>query len=161
MKKTITNILLLLLFVARISSAANLTFHGELIVDADMGCEINGGHTLEVYFGTIISDKIDGVNYSTDIPWGIECHDDPVHKETLTLQYLGTATSFTSDAISTSLDGLGIVLQQNGEIFHPGDSIVIDEDSPPTLKAVPIKQPGKKLAEGSFEAYAALLLDYL
>lgn len=160
MMKTITNILLLLLFVARITSAANLTFHGKLIADADMGCEINGGHTLEVYFGTIISDKIDGMNYSTDIPWNFECNN-LVHKETLTLQYLGTATSFTSDAISTSLDGLGIVLQQNGEIFHPGDSIVIDEDSPPTLKAVPIKQPGKKLAEGNFEAYAALLLDYL
>ena len=58
MKKTITNILLLLLFVARISSAANLTFHGELIVDADMGCEINGGHTLEANSALLLATKL-------------------------------------------------------------------------------------------------------
>ncbi|MBJ5243113.1 fimbrial protein, partial [Salmonella enterica subsp. enterica serovar Typhimurium] len=47
-----------------------------------------------------------------------------------------------------------------GTVFPPGTSLTIDESSLPTLKAVPVKQPGKEPAEGDFEAFATLQVDY-
>lgn len=140
------------------TSAANLIIYGILTYRAPY-CLINDGKSLEVTFGTIISDKIDGVNYLTDIPWSFNCVT-PSGREidTVTLQYVGT-TSFTPDAIVTSTEGLGIELQQNDKIFRPGDIISFSKKSPPTLKAVPVKEPGKELAEGRFDAFAVLIME--
>lgn len=141
------------------ASAGNLIFYGILTADTPF-CQINEGKALEVTFGTIISDRIDGVNYLTDIPWTFTCVGPSGLPgiDIVTLQYIGT-TSFTRDAVMSSIDGLGIELQQNGEIFRPGETISFREDSPPTLKAVPIKEPGKILAEGRFEAFAVLVME--
>lgn len=67
------------------------------------------------------------------------------------MSYLGTATPYSANALTTNVPELGIELQQNGTVFPPGASLTIDESSLPTLKAVPVKQPGKEPAEGDFE----------
>ncbi|EAW8147761.1 fimbrial protein [Salmonella enterica subsp. enterica] len=160
MRKIILPLLFLLLIP--LSNASTLKFTG--IVHAHSAdpyrCTINDNKTIEVNFGTIVIDKINGVNYLKDIPWSFTCAERHP-KNLLVLRYLGTAASFTADAVATSVDGLGIELQQNGEILHPGDILSIDKDAPPALKAVPVKQAGKALTEGTFVANAELLLDYL
>ncbi|ELO83544.1 TPA: fimbrial protein [Salmonella enterica subsp. enterica serovar Enteritidis] len=159
MKRIIGLLMLLLVGGIRTATAASLTFHGRLMMDVPF-CTVNDGNTLEVSFGTIVSDKIDGVNYLTDIPWTFYCTETRSPDIAVyTLQYEGTSTNFSPDAITTSIDGLGIVLQQNGEIFRPGDTLTNNYPyTKPTLKAVPIKQPGKDLTEGYFEAYAVLIM---
>ncbi|ECC3252321.1 fimbrial protein [Salmonella enterica] len=160
MKRVIATIILSLFLGMQMPPAATLTLRG-IIVPYGSYCIINDGNTLEVSFGTIESDKIDGVNYLTDIPWTFQCHviEQDMHNP-VALKYEGTPTSYSSDAIATSIDGLGIVLQQDGEVFRPGDTLVLpNRRTQPALKAVPVKQPGKNLAGGHFDAYAVLIME--
>ncbi len=154
MKKVFVIVAMVIFLGLGSTSAANLIFYGDLMFHMPY-CKINEGKALEVTFGTVVSDRIDGVNYLTDIPWTFTCTESRLD---VTLQYIGT-TSFTSDAVMTSIDGLGVELQQNGEVFRPGDIISFKEDSPPTLKAVPVKDPSKILAEGHFDAFAVLVME--
>ncbi|HCC0888760.1 TPA: fimbrial protein [Salmonella enterica] len=166
MKQIIVAITLSLFFTATLTYAATLTLDGAIILDTQqpaVECIINSGSMLEVHFGTIVTDKIDGLNYLTDVPLTLDCSNVDAEArsgKTLTLEYSGTTTRFTADAIVTSMEGLGIELQQNGKIFQPGESLIISEASLPVLKAVPIKEPGKNLAEGNFEAFAILVAEY-
>lgn len=158
-KIIVKTVLILSLFISQFACADNLTFHGKLINPP--ACTINNGETLEVSFGSVIIDNIDGVNYLTEVPWTLTC-DSSFRDDSLmfTLSYLGTPTPYSSSALTTSMPGLGIELQQNGVAFPPGTSLTINESALPTLKAVPVKQPGKEPAEGDFEAYATLQVDY-
>ncbi|MBJ5150666.1 fimbrial protein, partial [Salmonella enterica subsp. enterica serovar Typhimurium] len=53
-------VLILTLLITQFACADNLTFHGKLINPP--ACTINNGETLEVSFGSVIIDNIDGVN---------------------------------------------------------------------------------------------------
>ncbi len=61
----VKRVLILTLLITRFACADNLTFHGKLINPP--ACTINNGETLEVSFGSVIIDNIDGVNYLTEI----------------------------------------------------------------------------------------------
>lgn len=91
----VKRVLILTLLITRFACADNLTFHGKLINPP--ACTINNGETLEVSFGSVIIDNIDGVNYLTEIPWTLTCdssfRDDAL---TFTLSYLGTATPYSA-----------------------------------------------------------------
>lgn len=165
----------LLLFVAietfsATSTSATLTLQGQLVPGPVvpskpmLECIINNGSMSEVSFGTIITDKIDGINYLTDVPLTLDCSGvDPSARsnKVLTLKYsTNLSSNSTTNAIATSIDGLGIELLQNGVIFRPYSSLDITENTFPTFKAVPVKQPGKVLPEGNFEAFALLTAEY-
>ncbi|EAO2686194.1 fimbrial protein [Salmonella enterica] len=159
---------LMLILIAKLTCAATLNISGRISAEArhpdeKRVCLINNGYIMEIHFGTIITDKIDGINYLTDVPLTLNCSGSNeifYPNAQLILKYDGATASFTSDAVSTSVEGLGIKLQQNGETLRPGDSLIINETTPPELKAVPVKQPGKILAEGSFESFAVLVAEY-
>lgn len=167
----------LLLFVAietfsATSTSATLTLQGLIFPGTvpqppgppELQCIINNGSMSEVSFGTIITDKIDGINYLTDVPLTLDCSGvDPSARsnKVLTLKYsTNISSNSTTNAIATSIDGLGIELLQNGVIFRPYSSLDITENTFPTFKAVPVKQPGKVLPEGNFEAFALLTAEY-
>ncbi|HED5887758.1 TPA: fimbrial protein [Salmonella enterica] len=158
-RMTLTISTILCTFFTCISKADNLSFHGTLVTPPP--CTISNETTIEVSFGKIISDKIDGVNYLTDVPWELTC-DSSTNSEALEfkLTYLGTASSYSTDAIATNIDNLGIELQQNGQIFKPGTFITITQNALPVLKAVPVKRPETILTEGNFNAWATLQVDY-
>ncbi|MGX9743220.1 fimbrial protein [Pseudocitrobacter corydidari] len=154
-----SKILISLILTISTAWADNLNFHGTLITPPV--CTINNDKTIEVNFNQIIIDNIDGVNYLTDVPWELSC-DSSVRSDLLafSLTYLGTASNYTPDAISTNIQGLGIVLQEDGQVFRPGSTITITESSLPVLKAVPIKKENTTLTEGEFEAFATLQVEY-
>lgn len=130
----VKRVLILTLLITQFACADNLTFHGKLINPP--ACTINNGEMLEVSFGSVIIDNIDGVNYLTEIPWTLTCdssfRDDAL---TFTLSYLGTATPYSAKALTTSVPELGIELQQNGTVFPPGTSLTINESSLPHTKS--------------------------
>ncbi|ECG8606686.1 fimbrial minor subunit StfF [Salmonella enterica subsp. salamae] len=140
-------------------AADNLKFHGTLI--SPPNCTISNGNTIEVEFGDVLINKIDGTRYIQDVPYEITC-DSTVRDESMamTLTLSGAASGFNNAAISTNVQGLGIELQQNGEPFTLGATITVNEQSIPTLKAVPVKQSGAALREGEFDATATLQVDY-
>lgn len=144
---------------ATAQAADNLKFHGTLV--AGPKCTIDNGNTIDVNFNNILIEKIDGSNYSQPVPYTITC--DSTYRDgsmAMTLTLNGTAVAFNSAAIATSVDGLGIELRQNNTPFTVGSTMTINESSPPTLTAVPVKKSGGTLPEGGFEAWATLQVDY-
>lgn len=142
-----------------VQAADNLKFHGTLI--SPPNCSINSGNTIEIPFGDVLINKIDGTRYMKDVPYEITCDSavrDPSMAMTLTLT--GTPVGFNNAALSTNVAGLGIEIQQDEQPFTLGTTIPVNEQSKPVLKAVPVKQSGAALKEGDFDATATLQVDY-
>lgn len=140
-------------------AADNLKFHGTLV--SPPACTISNGNTIQVEFNNVMINKIDGSRYKQDVPYQITC-DSTVRDASMamTLKLSGTASSFNTAAVNTSVAGLGIEVQQNGQPFVLGSTITVDEKAIPALKAVPVKQSGATLKEGEFDATATLQVDY-
>lgn len=140
-------------------AADNLKFHGTLI--APPNCTISNDQTIEIEFGNVLINKIDGTNYAKDVPYTITC-DSTVRDDSMamTLTLSGSATSFNQAAIGTTVTGLGIEIQQDNQPFTLGSTIPVNEQSIPKLKAVPVKQSGVALQEGDFDATATLQVEY-
>lgn len=137
----------------------NIKFHGTLI--SPPNCTISNGKTIEVAFGNVLINKIDGTRYMQDVPYEITC-DSTVRDESMamTLTLSGSGTDFNEAAVGTSVQGLGIELRQDDQPFTLGSTITVNENSIPVLKAVPVKKSGASLTEGDFDAAATLQVDY-
>lgn len=138
---------------------ADMTFHGTLIEPPP--CTINDGNQVDVDFGDRVGiNKVDGVNYRQRLNYQITCDSALGSSWALTLSLSGVAVGFDNEAVLTDKTGLGIRIYQNDTPFTPNSSLKINLVNPPTLEAVPIKQPGATLTEGVFEAWATLRADY-
>ena len=92
------------------------------------------------------------VNYTINctagtLPWAMR----------LTVQ--GTATTFDTAAVQSSVTGLGIRLLRDGVPFVLNTPVLINPSSPPLLQAVPVKYGGS-LSPVGFTASATLLAYY-
>lgn len=144
-------------FVAQ--AEENLKFSGTLI--SPPNCSINNGNIIEVQFGDVLINKIDGKNYMKDVPYQITCDStvrDP--SMTMTLTLTGKQASFSGIALSTNISALGIEIKLDEQPFTLNTAITVNEQSKPVLKAVPVKQGGAELKEGEFAATATLQVDY-
>ena len=139
--------------------SVNFNFSGTFILSTP--CTVNNDQIIEVAFGNIGVKRVDGVNYSQTIPVSLDCHGAP-ESSPLELTISGTAESFDSAALTTSAEGLGIKIQQNGFPLQIGKALSITLDSVSSLKltAVPVKDPVKVLTEQSFNASATLTANY-
>lgn len=152
-------LLALLLTSSILHAAENLKFSGTLIERP--ACTVNHEETIEIPFGDVAIDKIDGSNYLEIIGLYIYCdgpNTDNVFMETIT--FGGTATDFNPAAIDTDVKGLGIEIRQNGTPLAIGDVLKFREINLPLLQAVPVKKNGASLQEGSFEAWATIKVEY-
>lgn len=153
-------ILTLLLCVARYAAAnSDLNFHGFLVNPPI--CVISNNETIEIPFSSMQIDDVNGSNYSQVIPYTVDC-DSELHDAymTMTLTLIGTPSDFDDAAISTDAGGLAIKVLHDDKPFTLGSTIIVDRLALPILKAVPIKKEGITLAEGDFEAWATLQVEY-
>lgn len=137
----------------------NLIFYGKLI--NLFVCIINNGEMLEVSFGSVIIDNIDGVNYLIEILWIFIC-DSSFCDDVLIfmLSYLGMVMFYFVNVLIINVFELGIEFQQNGMVFFFGMLLIIDELLFFILKVVLVKQSGKEFVEGDFEVFVMLQVDY-
>lgn len=139
------------------AASANLTFRGTL--NEPPPCTIDAGSTIEIDFGDVGTMRVDGVKYRKGVGYTISCGTDTL-PWALKLSVNGTATTFDSSAVQTSVPALGIRLFQNNVPFLLNTPFEITMSSPPILEVVPVKQPGATLAPASFTAVATLLAEY-
>ncbi|EIK67261.1 fimbrial protein MrfG [Pseudomonas synxantha BG33R] len=137
--------------------SANLTFSGTL--NEPPPCTIDAGNTIEVDFGDVGVKRVDGVKYRQSVGYTINCGTDTLPWE-LKLSVNGTATTFDSSAVQTSVPALGIRVFQNNQPFVLNSPLEISLSSPPVLEVVPVKQPGATLTPARFTAVATLLAEY-
>jgi type 1 fimbria pilin len=135
----------------------DVTFHGVL---KRRPCHINNDRPIEVHFGNVGVDKVDGVRYKQALSYSVVC-DAPDPNAVMTLMVKGTPTGFDPAAVSTSANGLGIQILQNSQPFVLNQQIRgINHPPLPTLEVVPVKDPAVALAESRFTATATLLAEY-
>ncbi len=124
-------------------------------------CTINNDQVIDVPFGNVGIDKVDGVAYAQKIPFFVDCKG-VADTTSLNLTMSGIAVSFDGAALKTNADGLGIKIKADGiamKLNKPYITTLKDLETL-TLTAVPVKDPDKPLTEQNFSAVATLTADY-
>ncbi|MFJ4133997.1 fimbrial protein [Pseudomonas cyclaminis] len=138
-------------------ASANLTFSGTL--NEPPPCTIDAGNTIEVDFGDVGVQRVDGEKYRKGVGYTISCGTDTL-PWVLKLSVNGTSTTFDGAAVQTSVPELGIRIFQNNLPFALNQPLNITLSSPPTLDVVPVQRPGAILTPARFSAVATLLAEY-
>ncbi|OKB66581.1 hypothetical protein BHU62_11975 [Serratia marcescens] len=133
-----------------------VTFHGTL---KKKPCHISGDRDINVHFGNVGINKVDGQKYLQPVPYTLTCEEvNPGWA--LLLSVKGTPTGFDKSALATNANGLGIRILQNGKPLDINQALPITYGSPPVLQAVPVQQPGVTLPEQDFSTTATLMAEY-
>lgn len=126
-------------------------------------CDINNNQTIEVDFGDMIINNIDGVAYEQPILYSLHC-DDAVNGTSLNLFFENNSgANFTAGGyrlLRTDRTGLGLLVKQNGHPFSFNDEIPFTYGNEPTLTVVPVKNANVGLDDGEFDASALLTVEY-
>jgi type 1 fimbria pilin len=141
---------------AQTGDQIDVTFRGVL---KQRPCHIDSGRDIEVHFGNLGINKVDGSRYLQKVSYSLAC-DDPDAGVALMLSVKGTATGFDTAAIKTNANGLGIRILQDGKPFILNSRVKIAYKTPPKLEVVPVKDPSVTLVEKTFTATATLLAEY-
>lgn len=142
-------------------AAENMSFRGTLLEYPP--CEINGGQPVEIDFGEVGINKIDGENYTRTFTLSYDCEGASTDKS---LRYLGNVTTFDSAAVQSNVADFGIRLAhrtpEGGVIpLTVGSSLRLAADvGSSTFVVTPVKKVGAELHEGAFNAGATLQLNY-
>ncbi|RFT02341.1 fimbrial protein [Edwardsiella anguillarum] len=154
-------------FFAAISSSqaditgdkVSITFTGTLLRKP---CHINNDEPINIHFGNVGVNKVDGVNYIQTIPYTVTCDDqyneDENRGQPMLMFVNGSVTGYDPAALNTSVAGLGIHIIQDGHPMEINKGLRYEQVHNPVLQAVPVKQPGVILSGGAFSATATLLV---
>lgn len=144
-----------------VQATENLSFRGTLLKNPP--CEINGGQPVEIDFGEVGINKIDGENYSQTFTLTYDCQGASTDK---ILRYLGNVTAFDAAAVQSNMANFGIRLAHRtseGEVspLTVGSSLLLAADvGSSSFIVTPVKKAGVELLEGAFTAGATLQLNY-
>ena len=144
----------LCLIGADVAAKSDVKFHGTLY---KITCVINNDQPVDVSFGNVGINKIDGVQYTQNVTLNITCDDD--YNGGMTLYVNGTATQFDNSALQTDQAELGIRIMQDGVPVVLNKPIAVTVEHPPVLTAVPVTLPGNTLEEGTFHGTATLVAE--
>lgn len=144
-----------------VQAAENMSFRGTLLEYPP--CEINGGQPVEIDFGEVGINKIDGENYTRAFTLSYDCEGASTDK---ILRYMGNATSFDPAAVQSNVADFGIRLAHRtpeGRVIPltVGSTLLLTSDmGSSTFVVTPVKKAGAELQEGAFNAGATLQLNY-
>lgn len=136
-------------------------FHGTLVDPPS--CEINGAKPIDVDFGSqVVTTEVDGVNYIKPVTFTLSCKNNP--KNTMRMQFSGTAPSWDTKVLNTNNTNLGIKLLQgsgSGTQLSLNTWLEFTYPTPPVLQAVPVKKTGSTLSAGAFNGTATLKVEFI
>ncbi|MBG2875727.1 fimbrial protein [Proteus alimentorum] len=121
-------------------------------------CVINGGKTIEVDFGEVMSTRIDGVNYKKPITYSAECRKMPTN--TMKVSISGNGTGFDSNALTTNITGLGVRILYQNKLLRLGQEVNFTYPNFPQFEAIPVRDYSASLTGGDFYATATLRVEY-
>lgn len=120
-------------------------------------CTVNNDKPVNVEFGNVRTDLIDGSSYDIQpIPLTVTCTANPSDQLQLSLQ--GISFGENTAALVTSTAGLGLMIRLNHAPLDINSWVNITNGDEFDLIAVPIKMAGKKLETGEFTATATLVI---
>ncbi|MDC6118403.1 fimbrial protein [Serratia rubidaea] len=139
------------------SGGTEIKIYGTLVEPPP--CQINNNQVIDVPFGEIGVNRVDGKNYLKQVEAPLKC-DDSQLKWDLWLEVHGQATAFDKAAVQSSVTDLGIHLMMDGKPLELNKPVLITPAPTLKLQAVPVKKAGAELPEGAFDASATLLVEY-
>lgn len=144
---------------AQTGDEMSVKFRGTFVVSSP--CVINNDEIIDVSFGSVGVDKVNGSNYQQNIPYSVDCKG-AADSSAVNITMKGQVQTFDEAALVTSVDGLGIKIIANGEPMKINKPLAttLSELESLVLVAVPIKDVSKNLAEQNFTAVATLTADY-
>ena len=145
-----------------ICMADNMQFGGTLLARPTCTVSDKGGR-MDVRFGNINVNRIDGEQYRRAIPYQINCpgaNTNTTWRMRLTLK--GNPAGFEPKALESSVPDLGIKVMFDGTALAPEQPrlVQITPTAVPLLEAVPVKRAGGELPGIGFTASALLLAEF-
>ena len=142
--------------------AENMELSGTLMARPLCTVSDKGGR-MEVRFGNLAINRIDGEQYRKAIPYQINCpgaNTSTSWRMRLTLK--GNPTGFEPEALQSSVPDLGIKVLLGGTELIPEQPrfVQINPTAVPLLEAVPVKHAGSELPGIDFTASALLLAEF-
>lgn len=154
--------LVMILFMSVSVSAELTTVNMGIKVTVNPGfpCSINNNSLIMIDFDTVMSNLVDGVNYSRPIPYNVYCSGSV--KNAMKMRISGSK-GFDSNTVSTNIKNLGIKIKVNN-VDVPFDSwISFTYPNFPKLTAIPVKREGTTLVGGmvgKFSTVATIEITY-
>lgn len=123
-------------------------------------CVINNNQTIEVNFGDVMTNRVDGSNYEQALNYTLSCTGNA--SNALKMQLVGTqaGSGFASNVLQTDAAGLGIALKNGGSAMALNSWTNFTYPTLPVLTAVPVKGSGVTLSGGAFSASATMRVEY-
>lgn len=154
-----------ILFVSYVTQSSTELVGSEMLLRGSIvkpPCTINGGENIEVDFGYVGVNRVEGDNYAKMISLYYICEGVSIDK---TLKYLGLATDFNRSAVQSNFKDFGVQLQHldNGvpRPFEVGSMLEIPANRGSSKFIVtPVKKAGSIIPEGQFMASATFQLEY-
>ena len=138
-------------------------------------CTINGGQTIEVEFGDLPGNGLDGNNFEKTVPLTFQCKGGEFEGNALkiNLGISGKAASFSDEYLRTTKDGYqgGAVIPDLGIKFKQldGSQMSINKFYPVSMQgnigdwgfiAAPVSPAGADVAAGDFYATATIVAEF-
>jgi len=125
-------------------------------------CVVNEGQLINVEFGEIGGNDLNGSNYPQNIPVRFQCEGGSFEDGTLNIKLAvsGSAAPFTNNAFKTDKNDLGIQLTHNGRLVVPNEFYPVPNvgnGGSWDLVAAPLANGGKEIDEGEFNASATIV----
>lgn len=127
-------------------------------VVAPLPCVINDDRPIEVEFGDVMTNLVDGDNYRMPVNYTLSCTGGT--SNAMKLQVKGTGAAFDATLLQTNKADLGIELRQGNSRLAVNDWLKFNYPDKPELWAVPVKQRGATLTGGEFSAGATMEVAY-
>lgn len=121
-------------------------------------CTINDNKTIEVDFGEVIADDIDGSHYSRPLSVNLSCSGQG--KNQLRLQIQGTADKVNPAYLQTDRADMAIKFTSQGNALALNKWLPFSWPDVPELRAAPVLSSNKELTGGTFSASATLRVEY-
>ncbi|OWO85709.1 fimbrial protein [Photorhabdus luminescens] len=142
--------------VSNFSGKTPVNIYG--VVIAPPPCVINNGNTIDVDFGDVMINRIDGVNYMQPVKYTVKCEKMPANA--MKMMISGNTASFDRTVLQTNHSGLGIAVIHNGRKLPVNDWMKFSYPNFPELHAVPVKDMATALKGGDFGAGATMMVEY-
>ncbi|EBH1886805.1 fimbrial protein [Salmonella enterica] len=147
----------LTVFITKYAVADNIV-SVQVNVIAPPPCTINNDINISVEFGTLLTEKVNGVNYRKPIDYTIECNGQVSDDMRLMIQ--AKAATFDNSAISTNINDFAVSIESSGQKISLNEWHNFRYPDMPILYAVPVKNKDSRLGAGDFTASATLLVAY-
>ena len=110
-------------------------------------CTVNDNQAIEVNFGDVATNRVDGTNYRKPVSYTLSCSEGA--SKAMKLQVQGTGSAFDGSLLGTDVSGLGIRMQ-NGSSNLPLNQWVNGSATIPTATAPTARTTsGRVITHGS------------